>query len=165
MEFTSQGFTDSDAETVDFGQELQDLEEDDASSIDSLVSASIENGFWRLIVNRVPGTVVTGSIDVQRMSTSDTQALIAPRSVDIDSVGTEFVVAPLEEAGVDLLTAGFDEYVAWRNAGMDPFTRPELTYIFIWNSQSDQDADFDWEARLRYTLVGVFKVEVPDIWD
>ena len=165
MEFTSQGFTDSDAETVDFGELLQDLEEDDASSIDSLVSASIENGFWRLIDNRVPGTVVTGSIDVQRMSTGDTEALIAPRSVDIDSVGTEFVVAPLEEAGIDLLTAGFDEYVAWRNAGKDPITRPELTYIFIWNSSSSQNADFDWEARLRYTLVGVFKVEVPDIWD
>jgi hypothetical protein len=164
MEFTSQGFTDTDAETVDFGQELLDIEDDASSDIDTLVSASIENGFWRLIENRVPGTVVTGWINVQRMSTSVTEDLIAPTSVTIDDVGTTFVVAPLVEDGVNLLTAGFDEYVAWRNAGAVP-PMPDLRYVFIWNSSSSQNADFDWEARLRFTLVGVFSVEVPDIWD
>lgn len=162
MQFTSQGFNDTDTQTVDFGLELQDLENDAEADIEDLVSASIEAGFWRLLVNRGPAsTMITGSITVRRVSTGESATLVSPQSVTIENVGMEFMPAPLEAAGLQLLTDGFDEYVSYRN-GEIPF--PDLRYEFDWISSSNVDADFDWEARLRYNIVGVFSVDVPEVW-
>jgi hypothetical protein len=163
MMFTSQGSSDLDTYTIDFFQEMQDIEEDATADVDTLVSASIENGYWRLVENRGPAeTTITGSITVTRISTGQTESLIPPQSVAIEEVGTEFELAPLEKAGIDLLTDGFDEYVAWRNGET---AQPDLRYRFDWSSSAGPvDADFDWEARVRYTIVGAFAVEVPDLW-
>lgn len=162
MQFTSTGFTDADVETVDFGDELMDLEDDATADIDSLVSGDIEGAFWRRVENRVPGTVVTGSIEVTRVSTSTTAMLVDSTSVNVDATPTTFEAAPLEPAGVALLNQGIDDYIAYRN-GESGF--PDLRFVFTWNSSSSTAADFDWEARIRFVLVGVFAVEVPDLWD
>lgn len=164
MLFTSQGFTDADAETVDFGAELLKIQEEAGDDIESLVSGGIEGGFWRLVENRGdPNTTLQGSVDVVRMSTAANAVLIPTTQVDLSTVGMEFVPAPLEAAGVDLLTEGFQEYIDWWNSDQTgPF--PDLRYIFVWNSVTSTDADFDWEGRLRFILTGVFSVEVPDLW-
>lgn len=163
MTFTSVGINDQDSYSVDFFQEIQDIENDATTDVDSLVSAGIENGYWRLVVNRGPAnTTVTGAITVTRLSTNQTAELIPPQSVNIDEVGTAFVVAPLEAAGLDLLTQGFDEYVAYRNGET---AAPDLNYRFDWTSSAGPvGADFDWEARIRYIVVGSFAVDVPDLW-
>lgn len=163
MEFVSQGESDLDTYEIDFFQEIQDIEDDATSEVDSLVSASIEQGYWRLVENRGPaGTTITGGITVTRLSTNQTETLIAPQSVAIEEVGKEFVIAPLVAAGLNLLTEGFDEYVAYRNGETGP---PDLRYRFDWSSSAGPvDADFTWEARLRYIITGTFAVEVPDLW-
>lgn len=162
LDFTTQGASDSKTFVVDFLDILIDLEADE--EIDELVSASIENGYWRLVENRGdPATTVTGSITIQRVSSGQSAPLVAPETVVIEEVGSEFDVVPLQAAGVDLLTAGFDEYVAARNGG-GPF--PDLDYVFTWNSNGGPSpVDFDWQGRLKFTIVGVFEVEVPDLWD
>ena len=162
MAFTSTGTSDMDTEMIDFGQELTDLENDADNDIETLVSIGIENAYWRLVENNGdPGTTVTGSVTVTRLSTGVTKTLIAPTSLAIESVGTEFVVAPVDPDGIALLTAGFDEYVDYRN-GIGSF--PDLRYDFDWSSSGGTGSvDFDWEARIRYTLVGVFTVEVPEL--
>ena len=164
MMFTSQGFTDADAETVDFGAELLKIQDEAGDDVESLVSGGIEGGFWRLVENRGdPNTTLQGSVDVFRMSTAVEAVLIPETQVDLSTVGMTFVPAPLEAAGVDLLTEGFQEYINWWNGDQTgPF--PDLRYIFVWNSVTSTDADFDWEGRLRFILTGVFSVEVPDLW-
>jgi hypothetical protein len=164
MPFTSQGFSDADAETVDFGAELADILSDE-DSITSLVSGGIEGGWWRLVKNwGEENTTIQGSVDVIRMRDDSTAVLIARTKVDLSTVGTTFVPAPLETVGVNLLTDGFGEFIVWWNAGADPNNRPDLRYMFLWQSVSSTDADFDWDGRLRFILTGVFNVDVPDIW-
>jgi hypothetical protein len=168
MDFTSVGMSSSDSYEIDFFLELTEIEEDADADVDTLVSAGIENAYWRLIENRGDtATVVTGSINVTRLSTAMARPLIPPDTLTIEEVGTEFVLAPLDSAGINLLIAGFDEYVAYRNdirSGriLDP---PDLRYRFDWVSTGGPGVvDFDWEARIRYILVGVFEVEVPELW-
>jgi hypothetical protein len=164
MQFTSQGTMDAAVVPVDFGQELDDVENDVGSDVDSLVTFGIEGGFWRLVENRGdPGTTVTGSIRVTRLSTGASADVVSPTSVAVESIGHDFQNAPLNAAGTDLILQGFDEYVAWRNAGKVG-TRPDLRYQFTWSSQGSGNVDFDWEAKVVFTLVGVFQVEVPDLW-
>jgi hypothetical protein len=163
MAFTSQGLTDLDVFIIDFFLEIQDIEEDADVEVDSLISASVENGYWRLVENRGPAnTTITGSLTVTRVLSNETAQLIAPQSVNIDNVGTEFVVIPLEKEGLDLLTEGFNDYIAYRNGETGP---PDLIYRFDWSSSSGSiTTDFDWEARLKYTITGAFSVDVPDLW-
>jgi hypothetical protein len=165
MDYTSTGDSDADIVIVDVAQELEDLESDFDADVDSLVSLNIEGGFWRLVANRGdPGTTVTGSITITRLPSGPSGFVIAPTTVAIEAVGHEFVPAPLNEAGVDLLLAGFQEYVDWWNGGkVGP--RPDIQYAIQWSSAGSGDVDFDWQAKLVFTMVGVFSVEVPDLWD
>jgi hypothetical protein len=164
-QYTSQGNEDFAIVTIDLGAELEAIEDDVDAAVDSLVSFDVEGGFWRLVENRGdPGTTITGSITIQRLPLGSTAYIVSPTTVAIESVGTEFVPAPLNEAGVDILLAGFQEYLDWRNSGrIGP--RPVINYLFTWSSAGSGNVDFDWEAKLVFTLVGVFEVEVPDLWD
>jgi hypothetical protein len=162
MGFTSTGTNDADVYSIDFFAEIQDIENDATADVDELVSATIEQIYWRLKMNNGPSpTVITGGMTVTRVSTGTTATLVSPTSIDIEDVGMEFVSAPVEQAGIELLTAGFDEYIDYRNGLTGP---PNLEYEFTWSSSSSVNANFDWEARMRYTITGIFEVEVPEIW-
>ena len=74
----------------------------------------------------------------------------------------------LVEAGLELLTAGFDEYLEAKAQGLPT---PDLTYRFDWSgiavsnsNPTDPDVDFKWEGKVKFTLVGLVKVDVPDPW-
>jgi len=165
MQFHSEGFNDADTDTVDFVEEFEDIENLDETDITELVDGAIEGGFWRLEMNNDGPTIVTGGVMVTRTATATTVTLIPQQTdVDIDAVGMTFVPAPLDPAGVALINAGFDEFIAWWNTGQVG-TPPDLEYIFTWTSSANHGgANFDWEGRLRFTIVGVFSVEIPEVW-
>lgn len=166
LEFTSQGEDDTDSTFIDFGQTLMDIEEDSTSDIDSLVSLTVENVFWRLKPggNRgSPATVVSGKITMTRILTGETEDVIEFSGLSIQSVPNFTRPAGLREEAIDLLRDGLQEYLAYWNEGA-PF--PDLNYRFDWvTSGAPTPVDFDWEVKLVFTVVGVIRVEVPDIFD
>jgi hypothetical protein len=163
LQFVTTGTSDLDIVLIDVAQEIADLEAEAEGDYEELVSIAVENGFWRLVANRGPaGTTFTGSMTVRRVFTNQSASLVDPTPIAIADLGTEFVVAPLNAAGVNLLVDGMNEYLQARNEGL---SLPDLVYAFTWTSQSGVLADFTWEARLAYSVVGVFSVDVPDLWN
>ncbi len=161
--FTTQGNNpdDADSKLIDFAGLIEDLEKE--SDFDALVSAHIENGYWRVARNGgAATTIVRGSITVQRESSAAPGvSLISYTGVAIASVLGDFKVAPLNSQGVDLLNQGFDQYLQARALGQP---LPDLRYRFFWNSHSDTvPVDFDWEGKVKFTLVGLTKVDVPEV--
>lgn len=168
---TSGGSEHSGSEIVEFTDDLIEMEAENA--FDKLVSAHIETGYWRVAENRGDADlVISGSVTVTRLGVtkgglqdvSQTATLISYQAVPIASVLGPFKVAPLTEAGVNLLNAGFDEYLQARALGQ-PI--PNLTYRFDWSgvatsSSSTPNVDFDWEGRVKFALVGLVEVDVPD---
>jgi hypothetical protein len=161
LEFHTTGTSDSKFETIDFTQLLQDLEND--SDFDPLISANIENGYWRVTRNQGdPHTVVTGFLTVQREgSAAPAVALIDYSNIDIADMSGDFAVAPLDPAGVSLLNAGFQEYLTAKAADA---ALPNLKYVFYWTSSaSPAPVDFYWEAKVKFVLVGLTTVDVPEL--
>src|SRR5262245_38804687 len=163
LDFVSTGTVDTDIDNIDFCEELSDLE-DDGVDIATLVSVTVENIYWRLVENRGdPNTVVTVHVDVQRGAGAPV-VLVPDTTFALSDVGTAFVPAALNPAGLDLLMDGMDDYIAYWNGGqVGPC--PSLDYTFTWNSSAAPAADFSWQVRVKFTMVGVFDVEVPDLWD
>jgi hypothetical protein len=161
--FTSQGSNpdNADSKLIDFAGLIEDLEKD--SDFDALVSAHIENGYWRVARNGgAATTVLSGSITVQRESSAAPAVpLISYTSVAIASVLGDFKTAPLNSQGVDLLNQGFDQYLQAKALGQP---LPDLRYRFFWNSHAEPvPVDFDWEGKVKFTLVGLTKVDVPEV--
>jgi hypothetical protein len=165
LPFTSQGEDDTDVEYIDFGETLREIEEDSDSDIDTLISVTLENVYWRLKENRgSPSTTVnSGDITVTRISTGESEVAINISGLLIQSVPDFVRPAGLREEAVNLLRDGLAEYLAHRNEGAP---MPDLNYRFDWaTSGAPAPVDFDWEVKLDFTIVGVFSVEVPDIFD
>ncbi len=161
LEFHATGTSDSRQETIDFTALMEDLEND--SDFDKLVSAHIENGYWRVTRNLgSASTVMSGNLTVQREgSAAPAVALIAYTSIDIADVSGDFVVAPLTAAGVSLLNAGFDEYLL---AKANETALPNLRFVFTWNSSATPaPVDFYWEGKVKFTMVGLTVVDVPEL--
>ena len=161
LEFHATGTSDSDTETVDFTGLMEDLEDD--SEFDELLSAHIENGYWRVTRNEgSPSTEIGGSITVHREgSAAPAVPLINYTEIDIATVTGDFVVAPLSPAGVSLLNSGFDEYLDAKADGLPP---PSLRYVFTWTSSaSPAPVDFYWEGKVKFILVGLTEVDVPEL--
>ncbi|NNF06939.1 MAG: hypothetical protein HKN21_09280 [Candidatus Eisenbacteria bacterium] len=168
-----------DSEIVDFVPTLLDLEEENA--FDALLSAHIENGFWRVEENRGDADLtISGSVSVTRLNPSpeggiipvaQTETLISYQSVPIASVLGPFQVAPLNAAAIALLNDGFNEYLQARAAQKlgENVTLPDLQYQFSWSgtassSNANPNVDFDWQAKVKFTLVGVVSVDVPEVF-
>jgi hypothetical protein len=163
MLFTAQGneADDSDTDVIDFAGLIQDLEND--SDFDELLSAHIENGYWRVARNDgAASTVVSGTLTVQREGfAAPPVPLISYTSVPIAAALGTFQLAPLDSEGVNLLNQGFDQYLQAKAQGQP---LPNLEYRFFWTSHSDTvPVDFDWEGKVKFTLVGLTKVDVPEV--
>jgi hypothetical protein len=161
LEFHATGTSDSKQDIIDFTQLLQDLEND--SDFDPLLSADIENGYWRVTRNLGSATtVLTGHLTVQREgSAAPAVSLIDYTSVDIADVSGDFVVAPLNSAGVSLINAGFQEYLDAKAADA---ALPNLRFVFTWTSSATPaPVDFYWEGKVKFTLVGLTTVDVPEL--
>jgi hypothetical protein len=161
LEFHATGTSDSKTETIDFTQLMEDLESD--SAFDALVSANIENGYWHVTRNQGdPHTMLTGHLTVQREgSAAPAVSLIDYTSIDVADVSGDFVVAPLNAAGVNLLNAGFDEYLQAKAADT---ALPNLRFVFTWTSSaSPAPVDFYWEGKVKFVLVGLTTVDVPEL--
>jgi len=155
---------------VDFGPSLDALEEE--HDFVALLRAVVEAGFWRVASNNGdPDLVISGTITVTRLNpapgvrdVAQTALLMAYQPVTIASVIGAFQPAPLEEAGLDLLTEGFDEYLQARAQNLP---LPDMKYRFVWTGTangSGSDVDFTWEGKVKFTLVGLVQADVPDVW-
>lgn len=150
--------------TIDFTELLEDLIQD--SEFDTLVSAHIENGYWRVARNGgASDLLISGGVTVRREgSAAPASPMISYTSVSIASALGEFQVAPLNESGVNLLNAGFDEYLQAKALGT---TLPDLRFVFTWSSSASPAPppaiDFDWEGKVKFILVGLTTVDVPEL--
>ncbi len=155
----SDGTPASDSLTVDLGPILEDVEAEGA--FETLVDASIENGYWKVLANNgVSATTVSGMLSVRRGSGS-LQPLIEIDAATLGTGDADYRVATLNPGGVELLNQGLDDYLAWKNSTGGA---PELQYTFRWTLTSDQPLDFDWAARIKFVMVGQTSVDVPEVF-
>lgn len=154
---------DSGSATLNFTSVIADAERD--VDISALVGIHVENGYWR--VTRNGGNLdlaVSVTVTVTRTATGETQDLLHLDGVPIASVLGDFQAVPLDSAGVRLLNDGFQAYLDARNAGG---ALPDLTYRFDWTTTvapaPPPAVDFDWEARIKLSIVGTVTVQVPEV--
>jgi hypothetical protein len=160
VRFIAIGVAGSDPQLIDFCQELSDAESGD---IDHVVHVSVENIYWRLVENRgTPGTQVTANVTIQRVGGASA-VLVPDTTFVLSDADTVFAPAHLDSAGLGLLLQGMNEYVDYYNAGkVGPC--PSLDYTFTWSMTATPFADFTWEAKVKFTIVAVARVDVPDLW-
>lgn len=155
----------SGSEVIDFTGSLLDLEDD--NTFEQLLSANIEVGYWRVSANRGDADlVITGAVTVTRVSSGASATILTYQSVPIASVTGPYRQAPLEAPGVNLLNAGFDEYLQARAQGQPV---PDLRFRFDWSGtatsgNAEPNVDFDWQAKVRFTLLGIVEVDVPEVF-
>jgi len=160
VRFMALGVAGSDPQLIDFCQELSDAESGD---IDKVVHVSVENLYWRLVENRgTPGTQVTANVTIQRVG-GGSAVLVPDTTFVLSDADTVFAPARLDSAGLALLLEGMNEYVDYYNSGkVGPC--PSLDYTFTWSMTATPFADFTWEAKVKFTIVAVARVDVPDLW-
>jgi len=117
----------------------------------------------RLVENRgTPGTQVTANVTIQRVG-GGSAVLVPDTTFVLSDADTVFAPARLDSAGLALLLEGMNEYVDYYNSGkVGPC--PSLDYTFTWSMTATPFADFTWEAKVKFTIVAVARVDVPDLW-
>jgi len=160
MTFIALGMAGSDPQLVDFCQELSDAESGD---IDKVVHVSVENIYWRLVNNRGPASAqVTANVTIQRVG-GESAVLVPDTTFVLSDADTVFAPAHLDPAGLALLLEGMNEYVDYYNSGkVGPC--PSLNYLFTWSMTATPFVDFTWEAKVKFTIVALTKVDVPDLF-
>ena len=152
----------SSVSSLDLYDEIQQVEQE-GGTVEEVVDLTVESAYWRVVENRLAGSAatVTVSVLVWRNGVAP-DSLVRKVPILLNEAETEFQPLLLDPAGLGQILQGFDEYVVYRNEGGVP---PDLTYYFTLTTTTDQPLDVDWETRVKFTLVGVFKVDVPDPWD
>ena len=170
--FHTQGSTENNGtEDVNFTEPLLDLEAD--NEFVALLAADVETAHWRIINNLGdPNLQVTGSLMVEQISGPTDPGVVgvaAPvslldyQTVNIsDGLGV-WVLADLNEAGVDLMNGAFSKWLLAHNAGGNP---SDVIMRFHWNAtvsggSNPPDVNFDWEAKVKFVLTGLVELEVP----
>ncbi len=158
--FIALGVAGSDPQLIDFCQEFSDAESDD---IDKVVHVSVENIYWRLVENRgVSGTQVTANVTIARLG-GGSAVLVPDTTFVLSDADTVFAPAHLDPAGLALLLEGMNEYVDYYNSGkVGPC--PSLDYTFTWSMTATPYADFTWQAKVKFTIVALTNVDVPDLF-
>jgi len=162
------------AERVNFTPILLSLEKENA--FESLLAVHVESAQWMVSKNDGdPNLTIGGKITVQRkakpgvLDTATPQqgavTLITYGPTSIATVTGSFKQAPLEPAALDLLNAGFTQYLISRELGENP---PDLIYEFRYYLQASEadedDINFDWLANIKFSLTGIVKVDVPELY-
>jgi len=160
IRFIALGVAGSDPQIIDFCQELSDAESGD---IDKVVHVSVENIYWRLVENRgTPGTQVTANVTISRLG-GGSAILVPDTTFVLSDADTVFAPAHLDSTGLALLLEGMNEYVDYYNSGkVGPC--PSLDYTFTWSMTATPYADFTWEAKVKFTIVALARVDVPDLF-
>jgi len=158
--FIALGVAGSDPQLIDFCQELADAESGD---IDKVVHVSVENIYWRLVQNRgLPATQVTANVTIQRVG-GGSAVLVPDTTFVLSDADTVFAPAHLDSSGLALLLEGMNEYVDYYNSGrVGPC--PSLDYTFVWSMTASPYADFTWQAKVKFTIVALARVDVPDLF-
>ncbi len=134
----------------------------DEVDVDSLVSVNIESGYWRITEDYDnSGQLINGSLTAKRVATGQSEVLLDLPLTSVSSLLGPFHVAPLETDGVALLNAAFAEYLDWMQNGGNV---PNMNFEFTWFVAADSaPLEFDWEARIRLSVVGTVTIEVPEV--
>ena len=146
--------------TINLADEINNALED--VDVDSLVSVNIESGYWRVADDYGnSGQLINGSLTAKRVATGQSEVLLDLPLTSVSSLLGPFHLAPLEEDGVDLLNAAFAEYLNWMQNGG---AMPNMNFEFTWFVGANATPlKFDWEARIRISVVGTVTITVPEV--
>ena len=129
------------------------------NGFDDKVLGRIESAFYRVVKQDQGASdrTVSGEITV------DGNTLIAYQSVWVnDPTLADWTPAPLTQAGVDYINQRLEQYFTDIFLG-NPLTDPVVTFRIEGTSTPATVAtNFDWEVRVKLTLVGKKYVKVPD---
>lgn len=151
---------------IDFEEDLLDLEND--NDLEVLLSAHLENAWWRVIENNSdPGLSVMGTMEVQLQDTGQTEpteTFLSYQSQSIDAAMGDFQPVQLNTAGVEIINKAFDD---WLDAKAQNDPLPSVNFKFTWYAtvlppEPPPNVDFTWEGKVRFTLVGLVTVDVPN---
>lgn len=138
--------------------DIQQILED--NGFDDKVLGRIESAFYRVVKQDAGAEdrTISGQITV------DGNTLIEYQSVWVnDPALADWTPVPLTQAGVDYINDRLEEYFQDIFLGNPP-TEPVVTFSTSGTSTPmDVDTNFDWEIRLKLTLVGKKYVDVPEI--
>ncbi len=144
--------------------EIRDILDD--NGFESLVIANIEAAFVRVTKRDENATdrTVTGSVEVRRTEDPVFVDLISDASEAVnDESLADWKAVALEAAGVNLINQALQDYLAdLYNEVADP-REPNMTFRITGTCEPQGvETDFDWEVKVRLTLVGERTVEVID---
>ncbi|MBD3161387.1 MAG: hypothetical protein GF346_04205 [Candidatus Eisenbacteria bacterium] len=138
--------------------DIQQILED--NGFDEKVVGRIESAFYRVVKQDAgaPDRTVSGEITV------DGNTLIEYQSVWVnDPELADWTAAPLTQEGVDYINQILETYFTDIFLGNVP-TDPVVTFSISGTSTpTNVETNFDWEIRVKLTLVGKQYVEVPEI--
>ena len=167
--------TDMDTEIIDFAGILLDLEAD--NEFDALLSSHIEAGFIRVSRNdgetdlEIGGSVFATWLNPPPEETDPGPHILATYSSPIAAITstTEWFQVPMMTPGVELLNRGFDYWLQQRALGNVPEV---LEFKFDYTVSAtpgppdpcdpEDYLNFDLDGLIKFTLVGLVSVEVPD---
>lgn len=164
----------TDMEDVDFKDALLDLEAD--NDFDLLLSANIENAWWRVESNNGDGGLsAMGDVTVELLPAVKPGAtplsvavpILSYQTQSIDAALGAFQPVALNEQGVSLMNDAFDAWLQAKASGTPDDQLPSVNFRFVWHatiSPADPppNVDFIWGGKIQFTLVGVVDVDVPD---
>jgi len=154
----------TDVDTVDIAGEINDALAEAGVPRDSIVTASIMGGAYgstSFTVTGPPDWLISGAIEIERVGGVSATIINYDTASVKNSLGLE-ITAPLQSAGVALMQAGLDDYLA----GSD-----DVTFIYrIINGDVNPDPDatqpivFSWKAWIYLQVEMTQGFEWIDPW-
>jgi hypothetical protein len=144
--------------TVDMGQEIRNILDDNGYSVGDLKDAFMTSAFYGVVsFNQSHDWEITGRIDVTYGTTTATAITYTAQSVQ-GALGKKISV-PLEQGGVDLINQALDDFRAGQNR--------KLTFTVVNGSVSPAPSSVDrmvftWRAWIDIQVILDEKVTVPD---
>lgn len=146
---------------VDLADEIRDIlteNEVSLSDIDDAFVTSVHYGVTSF--DQAHDWTISGAISVRRVDLGGSFTPIANyTSVSVQGSLGQKIPAPLEQAGVDVINAALDDFLA----GADPVLEFQVQSGTIAPTPSAPDPMiFEWRAWLAVQLITTETVEVPD---
>lgn len=146
---------------IDYADEIDAILADKGYSREKIHSAKVISASYKVTdFSHTHDWEISGYIDAERMDITDGPAtLINYTSQSITGAMGDFVIAPLEEPGVDLLNRALADYLE----GSDPVIRIAVHNGSVVPTPSAADRIvFDWMACIHIYVTTLEELEAPD---